>query len=161
MIDHLDNNSNLYKRLLSQPISSHDAEPPTAQDALIDTITNHELQTEQLLCWVKYIQWLKDGAWGNHKAIQGIGDMFDVTVNVLSNQNPMATMIFILPRSYIKYASHGEFSVCILRLIMQYHYVGCSGSPGSSSPVPLVPWFLRFPWFLQFLRFPWFIRLCA
>ena len=44
--DHLENNSNLYKRFLSQPVVSHDpynadTEPPTAQDAYIETIADH------------------------------------------------------------------------------------------------------------------------
>ena len=71
------------------------------------------------LCWAKYIQRLKDGAWGDHIAIQGICDMFNVTVNVLSSQNP--TMTPILPRTYIKYDSQG---VVYVGLVLQYHYVG-------------------------------------
>ena len=71
------------------------------------------------LRWVKYVQRLKDGAWGDHIAIQGICDMFNVTVSVLSSQN--LTMTPILPRSYIKYDSEGEVYV---GLVLQYHYVG-------------------------------------
>lgn len=71
--DHLENNSNLYKGFLSQPIVSYDAynadtEPPTAQDAYIETVADHELQTE--LRWAKYVQRLRDGAWDDHIAIQ-------------------------------------------------------------------------------------------
>ena len=125
--DHLENNSNLYKRFLSKPVASHDAynadtEPPTVQDAYIDTIANHELQTE--LRWAKYLERLRDGAWGDHIVIQSICDMFNVTVNVLSSQNP--TMIPILPRSYTKYDSQGEMYV---GLVMQYHYVGLDQIP--------------------------------
>ena len=43
---------------------------PAAQDAYIDTIDDHELQVD--LHWAKYVQWLRDGAWGDHIAIQGI-----------------------------------------------------------------------------------------
>ena len=97
--EHLENNSNLYKRFLSQPVASHDAynadtEPPTAQDAYIETIADHQLQTE--LRWAKYLQRFKDGAWGDHIEIQSICDMFNVTVNVLSSQNSI--IIPILPR---------------------------------------------------------------
>ena len=60
-------------------------EPPTAQDEQIETIADHELQVE--LRWAKYVQRLKDGAWGDHIAIQSICGMFNVTVNVLSSQN--------------------------------------------------------------------------
>ena len=125
--DHLENNSKLYIGFLSQPVASSnaynaDTEPPDAQDAHIDTIANHDLQTE--LRWAKYLKRLKNGAWGDHIAIQGICDKFNVTVNVLSSQNP--TMIPILPRTYIKYDSQGE--VCV-GLIMQYHYVGLDPIP--------------------------------
>ena len=52
-------------------------------------------------------------------AIQGICDMFNVTVHVLSSQNP--TMVTILPRSYIVCDSEGDVYV---GLILQYHFVG-------------------------------------
>lgn len=94
-----------------------DTEPPTTQDAQIEMIADHELQTE--LRWEKCVQRLRDDAWGDHIAIQGICDMFNVTVNVLSSQNP--NMIPILPRTYINYASQGEV---YLGLILQYRYVG-------------------------------------
>ena len=70
------------------------------------------------LRWAKYVQRLKDGAWGDHIAIQGICDLFNVTVNVLSSQN--VTMTPILPRSYMKHGSEGELYV---GLVLQYHYV--------------------------------------
>ena len=120
--DHLENNGNLYKGFLSQPVVSHDAynadtEPPSVQDAYIETVADLELQTE--LRWAKYVQRLRDGAWGDHIAIQGTCDMLNVTVNVLNSQN--LSMIPILPRSYIKYDSQGEVYI---GLIMQHHYVG-------------------------------------
>ena len=94
----------------------------TKMHAYTETVTDHDLQTE--LRWVKYLKRLRDGAWGDHIAIQGISDMFNVTVNVLSSHNP--NMIEILPRSYIKHASQGEVYV---GLIMQYHYVGLNQMP--------------------------------
>ena len=117
VVDHLENNSNLYKKFVSQPIRSNDpynadTEPPTAQDEQIETLADHELQVE--LRWEKYVQRLKDGAWGDHIAIQGICDMFNVTVNVLSSQN--LTMTPILPRTYIKYDSEG---VVYVGLVLQ------------------------------------------
>ena len=82
VVDHLENNSNLYKGFVSQPVVSSDpynadTDPPTAQDERIETIADHELQVE--LRWAKYVQRLKDGAWDDHIAIHGICDMFNVT----------------------------------------------------------------------------------
>ena len=58
VVDYLENNSNLYKRFLSQPIVSQDlynadTELPTAQDAHIETTADHELQME--LYWANYV----------------------------------------------------------------------------------------------------------
>ena len=57
--EHLENNSNVYKAFLSEPVASHDphnvdTEPPTAQDAYTDSIVDHELQME--LRWTQYRQ---------------------------------------------------------------------------------------------------------
>ena len=122
LVDHLESNSNLYKRFVCQPVVSQDpynadTEPPTAQDAHIETIADPELKVD--LSWAKYVQRLRDGAWGDHIAIQGICDMFNVTVHILSSANP--TMIPILPRSYITCDSEGDVYV---GLVIQYHYVG-------------------------------------
>ena len=64
VVDHLENNSNLYKRFVSQPVVSEDpysadTEPPTAQDAHIETIDDHELQVD--LRWTKYVQEMVSG----------------------------------------------------------------------------------------------------
>jgi hypothetical protein len=77
--DYLENNSNLYIGILSQSVASTDAynadtEPPDAQDAHIEKIIDHELQTE--LRWAKYLKRLRDGAWGDHIAIQSIFDIY-------------------------------------------------------------------------------------
>ena len=71
------------------------------------------------LRWENYAHRLKNGDWGYHTAIQGICDMCNVTINVLSSQNP--TMTPILPRNYTKFDSEGEVFV---GLVLQYHYVG-------------------------------------
>ena len=75
LVDHLESNSNLYKRFVSQHIVSQDpynadTEPPAAQDTHIETIADHEVQVD--LRWAKYVQRLRDGAWGDHIAIQGM-----------------------------------------------------------------------------------------
>ena len=65
--------------------------------------------------------------WGDHIiAIQSIYGMSNVTVNVLSSQNP--TIIPMFTRSYTKYNSRGEVYMYV-GLIMQYHYVGLDQLP--------------------------------
>jgi hypothetical protein len=64
------------------------------------------------LRWAKYVQRLKDGAWGDHITIQGICDMFNVTVYVWSSLNRTMT-----PRNYIQYDSEGEVHV---GLVLQF-----------------------------------------
>ena len=65
---------------------------------------------------VNYLIRLRNGAWGDHIAIQGIADMFNITINVLSSQFP--TMIPIVARNCS--ALHKVY----VGLILQYHYVG-------------------------------------
>ena len=124
--DHLDENSTFYRNYTSQPLASHDpynadTEAPTAEDAYIATIVDPELRAQ--LCWEKYLRRLRDGAWGDHVVIQGICNMFNITINVLSTQN--STMIPIVPMS------HASEHTLYIGLLMQYHYVGLDKVPNN------------------------------
>ena len=134
---HLEYNSSLYKHFVSQPVHSHnaydaDTVPPTSVDALISSITDPELRSE-LTC-EQYITRLRNGAWGDHIAIQVIADIFSVTINVLSTRS--GSIIPVVPCDSI--------ACCELYvgLIMQYHYVALdkiangTGSTDKSTTVP-------------------------
>lgn len=100
LANHLEENVSLYSQFLSQPVASHnaynaDTEPPTAEDAYIDTIADSELCDQ--LHWKNYLISLRNGALGDHIAIHGIANIFNVTINVLSSQCP--TMIPVVPRN--------------------------------------------------------------
>ena len=115
---HLQCYSSLYSHFMSQPVHSHnaydaDTEPPSVEDTLISSITDPELCSE-LTC-EQYITRLRNGAWGDHIALQVIADIFSVTINVLSTRS--GSMIPVVPRDK---SSHCELYV---GLIMQYHYV--------------------------------------
>ena len=115
---HLQNHSSIYSHFVSQPVHSDnaydaDTEPPSVADELISTITDTELRSE-LTC-EQYITRLRNGAWGDHIAIQVIADIFSVTINVLSTRS--SSIIPIVPRDNI---THCELYV---GLMMQYHYV--------------------------------------
>ena len=117
--NHLEDNRVMYCDFLSEPVASHDSynadtEAPSEEDALIATVADPQLQTK--LRWERYIQRLRSGAWGDNIAVQGIPDMFSITVNVLSSQIP--TIIPITPSSGT--SQHDVY----VGLIMQYHYVG-------------------------------------
>ena len=45
----------------------------------------------------KYISRLRNGAWGDHVAIQGISDRFNIAINVLSSEH--SNMIRVIPRN--------------------------------------------------------------
>ena len=48
-------------------------------------VTN-EIKAQML--WNKFIQDLRNGAWGDHIAVRGISDMLNTTTNIISTQNP-------------------------------------------------------------------------
>ena len=100
---------------ISQPVHSHnaydaDTEPPSVEDTLISSITDPELRSE-LTC-EQYITRLRNGAWGDHIALQVIADIFSVTINVLSTRS--GSMILVVPRDG---SAHCQLYV---GLIMQY-----------------------------------------
>ena len=130
LCDHLESNSSLYSPFVSQPVASHhaynaDTEPPTDEDAYIDSIADPELQ--YMLRWERYLKRLRNGAWGDHIAIQGIADMLNISINVLSSLS--ATVIPIVPREC---CAQNELYV---GLILQYHYVSLDKIAMTEDPV--------------------------
>ena len=91
-----------------------DTEAPSEQDAYINTIADPEQQA--VLRWANYLDRLRSGAWGDHIALQGIANVFNVAVNVLSSEN--SSMIRVVPMN-----TSVEHEVNV-GLILQYHYVG-------------------------------------
>ena len=92
--NHLEANSALYWNAVSEPVVSHDAynadtEPPTA-DEYISSVADPQLRLQ--LEWEKYLSRLRNGAWGDHIALQGIADMLHVTINVLCSHSPTVTV---------------------------------------------------------------------
>ena len=119
MANYLEANSASYQDFISQPVVSHDSynadtEPPTAEDAYIDTIAHPELQVQ--LRWERYLTRLRDGAWGDHITMYGIANMLGITINVLCSQ--YSNGLSITPSN-----CNTQYEVYI-GLIMQYHYVG-------------------------------------
>ena len=120
--NNLEENSEFYRDFLAQPMASNDSynadtEAPTEQDAYICTIADPEQQAE--LRWTNYLGRLRNGAWGDHMAIQGIANVFNVAVNVLSSENP--SMIRVVPNNAMNASVKHQVYV---GLILQYHYVG-------------------------------------
>ena len=116
---HLESNAIFYRDFLAQPIrcsNAHnaDTEAPNDEDAFIDTV--HQSEQQLQLRFEKYVSRLRNGAWGDHVAIQGISDRFNIAINVLSSEH--SNMIRVIPRN-----GTIEHEVYI-GLILQYHYVG-------------------------------------
>ena len=98
-------------------------EAPTDKDADIASVSDPNTQAQ--LRWVKYLERLSNGAWGDHIAIQGICEMLNITIHVLSTQNP--TMTPIVP-------SNGPSSSNVyIGLIEQYHYVVLEATTDSTN----------------------------
>ena len=45
------------------------------------------------LRWQKYLQRLSEGAWGDNITVQGICEMLNITINILSTLNPHMVVI--------------------------------------------------------------------
>ena len=117
--DHLENNCGVYCDFVSEPVASDnsynaDTEAPSDDDAYIAAVADPQLQIR--LRWERYVQRLRNGAWGDHIALQGIADMLNITVHVLSSQTQ--AMTHVVPRSGVSQCD------VYVGLILQYHYVG-------------------------------------
>ena len=76
--NHLESNSTFYRDFLAQPVQTNnaynaDTEAPTDQDAIIDSV--HDKEQQMQLRWERYIHRFRNGAWGDHLAIQGIANV--------------------------------------------------------------------------------------
>ena len=117
--DHLEANAQLYSDFLCQPVPSEedryntDTAQPTPEDELISSVSDPQFQSE--LRWKKYVQCLRQGAWGDHIILQAIDDMLSVKINIFSSNHPMFS---VTPG-----ICSAECEVFV-GLILQYHYVG-------------------------------------
>ena len=115
--DHLEVNAQLYIDFLCQPVPSEE-DRYNADTAQPSSVSDPQLQSE--LRWKKYVQCLRQGAWGDHIILQAIADMLSVKINVFSSNHPMFSL---------------TLSVCSVEcdvfvgLILQYHYVGLDKLP--------------------------------
>ena len=78
----------------------------------ISSIGDPNIQSQ--LRWQKYLQRLSEGAWGDNITVQGICEMLNITINILSTLNP--NMVVITPNTG---TSQGNVYIA-----EQYHYVG-------------------------------------
>ena len=70
-----------YHDFIAQPVESDnaytaDTEAPSDEDAFIDKVHDPEQQVQ--LRWERYVHRLRNGAWGDHVAIQGISNVFNM-----------------------------------------------------------------------------------
>ena len=89
-----------------------DTEAPSEQDEFINSIVNPQLQ--QQLRWLRYLERLNAGAWGDHIAVQGLADMLHVNIHIISTINPDMALI--------KTSHDNSIGVIHLGLIGQFHY---------------------------------------
>ena len=73
-------------------------------------------ETEAQILWNKFIQDLRNGAWGDHIAVRAISDMLNITINIISTQNPNIVQIAPGSGTSVGYVYIGLFE--------QLRYVG-------------------------------------
>ncbi len=110
-----------YSEFLPEPVACDDAhnadtEAPTAEDAGIAALADPAVRAQQR--WERYLQRLSDGAWGDNIAIQGISNMLNITVHVLSSGNPTLTHV-----------TNPSQNNVYIGLVMQYHFVSLDKLP--------------------------------
>ena len=59
---------------------------PTEEDQQISAVENLESRIE--LRWIRYLQRLQEGAWGDHLAVQALASMLNVSIVIISTLNP-------------------------------------------------------------------------
>ena len=98
--------------VISDDPSNADTETPSQQDVFINSIEN--LRLRQQLRWLRYLERLNAGAWGDHIAVQGLADMLHVDIHIISTINPDMELI--------RTSHNTPAGVIHLGLIDQFHY---------------------------------------
>ena len=112
-------NEDLYYRDFLSELQSNenilnaDTDVPNDEDNQISLIEDPHTQAE--IRWIKYLQRLREGAWGDHLAVQVLASMLNVNIKIISTLNP--DMPLVKPLNCT--------SICniYLGLIDQFHYV--------------------------------------
>ena len=94
-------------------ILNADTENPTEEDNEISAVEDLESRTE--FRWIRYLQSLQEGAWGDHLAVQVLASMLNVSIVIISTLNP--NMQPVEP------ANGRSIGRIYLGLIDQFHYV--------------------------------------
>ena len=98
--------------VISDDPSNADTEAPSQQDVFINSIEN--LRLRQQLRWLRYLERLHAGAWGDHIAVQGLADMLHVDIHIISTITPDMELI--------RTSHDTRVGVVHLGLIGQFHY---------------------------------------
>ena len=117
-----------YRSFLTEPVPSAnaynaDTEVPTAEDDVIAAVDDPDTRAQ--LRWLNYVKKLSQGAWGDHIAIQGICNMLNITISIISTINP--DIVSVPPSTG---TSRGNV---YLGLVKQFHYVGLDRVSSSDS----------------------------
>ena len=108
--------------VISDDPSNADTEAPSEQDEFISSIENPQLR--QQLRWLRYLERLNAGAWGDHTAVQGLADMLHVDIHIISTLNPDMDIIRTshdTPVGVIHLGLIGQFHYQVLERIEEHH----------------------------------------
>ena len=98
--------------VIREDTSNADTEAPSEQDEYINSIEDPQLR--QQLRWLRYLERLSAGAWGDHIAVQGLADMLHADIHIISTINPDMELI--------RTSHQSPIGVIHLGLIGQFHY---------------------------------------
>ena len=105
--------------VISDDPSNADTEAPSQQDVFISSIEN--LRVHQQLRWLRYLERLNAGAWGDHTAVQGLADMLHVDIHIISTINPDMELIRTSHDTrvgVVHLGLIGQFTIRLLRELM-------------------------------------------
>ncbi len=120
IVDFLRCNPHVNGNHLGSYLSNQVTEECNVEDSLISLVEDPDIQVQ--LRWAQYLERLNDGAW----AVQGISNMLNITINVLSTIGETITVVCPTSGTSLETINIG--------LINQSHYVGLDKSNSNNDP---------------------------
>ena len=124
LVSHLRENAMHYSSFVSSTVPASgnnaynaDTEAPDEVDTCIALMSDCEEQSQ--FRWERYLHGLSNGAWGDHIALQGISNIFKISIQILQiNDTDREIITNVCPSDGVS-----NYNVN-LGLLLQFHYAG-------------------------------------